>query len=55
MEGQQPRTMPTWKIAKTTAPRGMDDIDAEEEETNEERGGEKEEEEEEEEELYENL
>ena len=51
MEGQQPGTMPKWEISKTTAPRGMDDIDAEEEETNEERGVEKEEEEEEE--LYE--
>ena len=52
MEGQQPGTMPKWEISKTTAPRGMDDIDAEEEETNDERGVEKEEEEEEEE-LYE--
>ena len=44
-EGQQPGTMPKWEISKTTAPRGMDDIDVEEEETNEERGVEKEEEE----------
>ena len=53
MEGQQPGTMPKWEISKTTAPRGMDDIDVEEEGKEEERSGTDMEEEEEEEELHE--